>query len=103
LLLHADNSDLSYKAILIRVSGAATYGLALERLDAAPVGEARTALVATALLRDFQELTLASLALRLPDLSAAVALALARSALTNARRTLRFVAPLLVSNREEVQ
>jgi hypothetical protein len=101
LLLHADNSDVSYKAILIRVTGAATYGLALERLGAAPIREARAALVATALLRDLQELVLARLALRLPDVSAAAALSLVRSASAKAWRTLRFVAPLVGPGEKE--
>lgn len=103
LLLHADNSDLSYKAILVRVSGAASYGLALERLSAAPIREARTVLVATALLRDLQELILARLALRLPEVSAAAALSVGRSALSKVRQTLTFISPLVGPDREEVQ
>jgi hypothetical protein len=59
LLLHADNSDLSYKAILVRLTGAGTYGLALERLARAPLGAARDVLAGAALLRLLQEALIA--------------------------------------------
>lgn len=61
LLVRADNSDLSYKAIMIRlVPGAPTYGAALEALSRAPLAEARRTLLSAALLRALQEVAVAS-------------------------------------------
>lgn len=100
MIVHADNSDLSYKAILTRLawdaSGGArsggssgeapgarrgTYGLALEALSEAPVGEARRVLVAAAIVRTLQDLALAA--------------GFAARALSGARAAFDFVRPLL--------
>ncbi len=127
MIVHADNSDLSYKAILTRLawdaSGGArsggssgeapgargTYGLALEALSEAPVGEARRVLVAAAIVRTLQDLALAHglllAAARRPapgrppggarGVAPALAAGFAARALTGARAAFDFVRPLL--------